>query len=291
MPEHTMFRPPAEHRSVLIRIVDGCPHNACAFCAMYRGVRHHVRSPETVSRAIALAAAANPTARRVFLADGDVLALPTADLLAVLDNLGRAFPALARVTCYGSGRALAAKTDRDLRALRAARLHTIYLGLESGCEEVLTRMTKGDSAANMVRGVQRAQMAGLAASVMVLVGLGGRTASAAHVRDTIRAVNAMQPRLLSCLRLIPIHGTPVARWIAEGRFQSLTEDEAVRELRSLLAGLDLRHTVFRADHGSNVLPLSGRLPSDQTRLLEELDELLDAGVLDHDGPGATPRFL
>lgn len=291
MPEHTMFRPPAEHRSVLIRVADGCPHNVCAFCAMYRGVRYHVHAPETVTRAIALAATANPAARRVFLADGDVLALSTANLLAILERLERAFPALSRVSCYSSGRALAAKTEHDLRALRAARLHTVYLGLESGCEEVLTSMGKGDSAANMVQGVQRAQMAGLGASVMVLVGLGGRAASAAHVRDTIRAVNAMQPRLLSCLRLIPIHGTPVARWITEGRFQPLTEDEAIRELRSLLAGLDLRHTVFRADHSSNILPLSGRLPADQTRLLEELDELLNAGVLDQSGPGAAPRQL
>ena len=291
MSDHAMFRPPAEHRSVLIRVADGCPHNACAFCAMYRGVPYHAHASESIDLAITQAAAAQPAARRVFLADGDVLALPAPELLAILERLGRAFPALSRVSCYASGQAVAAKTDPDLTALRAAKLHTVYLGLESGCEDILTRMGKGDSAASMVQGVRRVQAAGIQASVMALVGLGGHAASAEHVRDTVRAVNAMQPRLLSCLRLIPVPGTPLARWIKTDRFQPLTEDEAVRELRSLLAGLDLRHTVFRADHSSNVLPLAGRLPADQARLLEELDELLDAGVLDTTRPGAAPSRL
>lgn len=288
---HQMFRPPAERASVLIRVADGCPHNACAFCAMYRGVRYRVHESDAVTRAIALAAAANPEARRVFLADGDVLALPQADLLSILALLERAFPSLSRVACYASGQSLSAKSERDLAALRAAKLRIVYLGLESGCERVLRRMNKGESAANMIRGVCRAQGAGLAASVMALVGIGGKTDSPAHVRDTIEVINAMQPRLLSCLRLIPIPGTLVARWIAAGRFSPLTELDAVRELRDLLDGLRPKRTVFRADHGSNILPLSGKLPADRERLLAELDELLAADVLDREGPGPMPRML
>jgi radical SAM superfamily enzyme YgiQ (UPF0313 family) len=284
-----MFRPPAEAGSVLIRVADGCPHNACAFCAMYRGVPYRALDPAAQIAAIDTASRAWPDARRVFLADGDALALPGLDF--VLDRLRRAFPRLARVNCYASGQALAACSDEKLADLRAKGLHTLYLGLESGAEEVLQRMHKGCTAAAMLEGGQRALRAGLSLSVMILIGLGGRELSEIHARRTAQVLNLLQPSLLSCLRLVPVPGTPLARWIATNAFRQLSEEGAARELRTILAGLDLRQTVFRADHSSNILPLAGRLPRDQARLLDELDELLDCGVLDSAGPGPLPSLL
>lgn len=288
---HTMFRPPAEAESVLIRVADGCPHNACAFCAMYRGVPYRALDPAELVPIIHAAAMAWPGARRVFLADGDALALPPATLDFVLDRLQQAFPHLARVNCYASGQALTASSDEKLTGLRAKKLHTLYLGLESGSEDVLRRMNKGCTAASMIEGGQRARRAGLSLSVMILIGLGGRDLSESHAYQTALAVNALQPPLLSCLRLVAVPGTPLARWIATQTFRQLSEDGAARELRAILAELHLRQTVFRADHSSNILPLAGRLPRDKARLLDELDELLGCGVLDRDGPGPLPSLL
>ncbi len=286
-----MYRPPAESRSALIRVADGCPHNACAFCAMYRGVPYRTHGQAEMARSIAATAAACPDARRVFLADGDVLALPTPTLEWLLDLLREAFPNRPRVNCYASGQALAAKSNGELAVLRGKGLHTLYLGLESGSADVLRLMGKAGTVQDMIDGCRRAQEAGLAVSVMVLVGLGGRELSAQHARQTIAALNAMQPRLLSCLRLVPVPGTPLIRRIEGGRFLQLTEEEAVRELRAILAGLEMRHTVFRADHSSNILPLAGRLPRDKGALLEELGELLRCGVLDPHTPGPMPTAL
>jgi radical SAM superfamily enzyme YgiQ (UPF0313 family) len=288
---HTMFRPLAEAGSVLIRVADGCPHNSCAFCAMYRGVPYRVHDQETISRRVALAAAQHQDARRIFLADGDVLALPAQLLEMILTQARTAFPRLARVNCYASGQALAGKSDADLARLRKNGLHTLYLGLESGSEEVLRRMAKGGTVREMIEGCIRAQGAGLSVSVMVLIGIGGQELSALHARRTAEALNAMQPALLSCLRLVPLRDTALARSIAAGRFRQLTEEQSVRELRDILLGLDLAQTVFRADHSSNILPLSGRLPRDKGRLLEELDELLECGALDQNTPGAMPALL
>ena len=288
---HTMFRPPAEAHSVLVRVADGCPHNSCAFCAMYRGVPYRERPLPDIERAIVQAAAARPDARRVFLADGDVLAMATADLTAILQKLRAAFPRLSRVNCYASGRAMQTKSDDELSALRQAGLHTLYLGLESGSDEVLRRMGKAGTAADMVEGCRRARRASLTVSVMVLIGIGGRELSGIHATQTARALNDMQPDLLSFLRLVPVPDTPLWRRIADGRFELPTEEEAVREARDILAGLDLRRTVFRADHGSNILPLAGRLPRDRDALLAELDELLRCGVLDRSGPGPMPALL
>ena len=288
---HTMFRPPAEARSALIRVADGCPHNSCAFCAMYRGVAYRVHDQATVNRSIALAAARDPDARRIFLADGDVLALPVATLETILETTRAAFPRLSRVNCYASGQALAGKSDAELERLRQKGLHTLYLGLESGSGEVLRRMAKGCTVHEMIDGCLRAQNAGLTVSVMVLIGLGGQELSALHARQTAEALNAMQPSLLSCLRLVPISGTALARRIADGSFTELTEEQSVRELRGILLSLELERTVFRADHSSNILPLAGRLPRDKARLLEELSELLETGALDRNTPGAMPVLL
>lgn len=286
-----MFRPPAESGSVLIRVADGCPHNSCVFCAMYRGVPYHEHDQATLTRRIAEAAETCPGARRIFLADGDVLGLPTNTLTFILDQAHKAFPRLSRVNCYASGQALAAKSDNELTTLRKSGMHTLYLGLESGSEEVLRFMGKGATVRDMIEGCRRAQETGLSVSVMALIGIGGQNLSARHAQETVAALNAMQPRLLSCLRLVPVPGTPLPRWIASGRFRQLTEEESVRELRDILAGLDLRRTVFRADHSSNILALSGRLPKDKDSLLAELDELLRCGVLDRSGPGPMPAVL
>jgi len=288
---HTMFRPPAEARSALIRVADGCPHNSCAFCAMYRGVAYRVHDQAAVSRSIALAAARDPGTRRIFLADGDVLALPATILETILETAHAAFPRLSRVNCYASGQALAGKSDAELERLRQNGLHTLYLGLESGSGEVLRRMAKGGTVREMIDGCLRAQNAGLTVSVMVLIGLGGRELSALHARQTAEALNAMQPSLLSCLRLVPIAGTALARRIADGSFTELTEEQSVHELRDILLNLELARTVFRADHSSNILPLAGRLPRDKARLVEELNELLETGALDRNTPGAMPALL
>jgi radical SAM superfamily enzyme YgiQ (UPF0313 family) len=237
------------------------------------------------------AASCDPEARRVFLADGDALAIPTQLLEMILEKLHEAFPRLSRVTCYASGQALAEKSDRELASLRKNGLHTLYLGLESGCEEVLRRMSKGGGLAETIAGCIRASNAGLSMSVMVLIGIGGRDLSALHAAQTSEALNVMQPAMLSCLRLIPIPGTVLAKRIAQGHFAQLTEEESACELRDILSKLDLARTVFRADHSSNILPLSGRLPRDKARLLAEIDELLECKVLSADSPGPMPAVL
>ena len=287
---HILFRPPAEADSVLIRIADGCPWNACTFCAMYKGIHYRALPLDECLRAIRREARRQPDAARVFLADGDVMALPFDLLRAVLDELNAAFPRLTRVSVYANGHSIMGKSDDALGALRERKLHTLYLGLESGSDDVLRVVHKRETAAEMVSAGQRAQAAGLRMSVMVLIGLAGRAGSAPHVRATAAALNRMQPRLLSALRYIPITGTPLHHDLLAAH-QMLTEDEAVREVRDLLAGLQLDHTVFRADHSSNIVPLQGRFPADKARLLAELDSLLASGTLDRQTPGPLPTML
>ncbi|MBM4154107.1 MAG: radical SAM protein [Lentisphaerae bacterium] len=286
-----LFRPPAEAESVIVRVAFGCPHPACAFCGMYRSGPYRPRDAADVSAEIRAAAREQPGARRVFLADGDALRLGFDRLAAVLGELAAAFPALARVNSYANGSSILALGREGLASLRARRLDTLYMGLESGDPAVLRRMGKAETVDGMVEAGRLAREAGLKMSVIVLLGLGGPDGSAAHARATAEALNRMQPRLLSALRVIPVPGTPLARWEEEGAFRRLSEFEAVRELRDLAAALTLEGTVFRANHVSNVLPVEARFPRDRAVLLASLDALLDSGRLDATRPAPRPPWL
>ena len=279
-----LFRPPAEAESLIFQVALGCPHNTCRFCAMYKGVPYRVRPLEEVLAEFAQAARRYPEERRIFLADGDVMALSFERLRTMLEALNRLFPHLARVNLYANGSSIQAKSDAELEALRQLKLSTLYVGLESGDEELLRKVDKGETAAGMCEAVQRAQAAGLKCSVMVLLGLGGTEGSARHADATAALLNRMQPRLLSALRFVDVPGTDMY----EG-YQTVTEFRAVSELIRLLRGLELEKTVFRANHTSNPVPLEGRFPKDRDALASLLESLLPR--LDKSGPGRRPSWL
>lgn len=288
---HTLFRPPAEAYSLIIRIADGCPWNQCTFCGMYKGVTARLRSLEEIEHAIDAARKNYPSARRVFLADGDMMAFPFDQMLAILGMLNDRFPRLARINTYANGHSILQKTGNELRTLRRLRLNTLYMGLESGHDGILRRVKKRETAHEMVDAGQRAQDAGLKMSVMVLTGLGGQARSREHASATADALNRMQPRLLSALRVIPVPGTELHNEEQSGTFRQLTEYQALEELKAMIEGLQLESTVFRANHSSNILPLEGRLPKDKARLIDELDTLLASGTLDSRSPGPPPISL
>ena len=291
MMNHPLFRPPAEAESLILQVDRGCPYNRCSFCGMYKDIRFRRLSLKEIQPLLDEEIPHFPEARRVFLADGDVMQRPFDELAEILRMLGERLPALARVNVYAAGTGILDKSQEQLRALRALKLQTLYLGLESGSDEVLKQMRKAESAEQMVEAGCRAQAAGLRMSVMVLLGLGGQERSAAHADETAQALNAMQPRLLSALRVIPVAGTALGRDAEEGRFSQVSEHGAVEELRRLTAGLQLENTVFRANHVSNVVPVEGRLPRDKARILDELDRLLTTGRLDRRSPGPVPLWL
>lgn len=285
------FRPPAEADSLILQVDQGCPYNGCTFCGMYKQVRYQRRSLVEIRRMIEREARDAAHIHRVFLADGDVMRRSFEDLEAILRELAAHFPNLARVNVYATGSGIMAKTSDELRALRALKLHTLYLGLESGDAETLRRSKKGETVEVMVEAGCLAQACGLKISVMILLGLGGVERSHPHAVETAMALNRMQPRLLSALRVVPVPGTELHDEVVAGRFKPLTELQVVQELRLMIQDLELTNTVFRANHTSNPIPLEARLGRDKPRLLAELDNLIASGALDNRTPGRTPLWL
>lgn len=275
--EGTLFRPPSEADSLILQATIGCSYNECAFCGMYRAKRFRVRPLSELEAEIAWARdTAGEAVRKVFLADGDALVAKASFLCTLLERLRAAFPQLRRVSCYASPQSLAVRSESEMRDLRERGLTLYYLGIESGDDQTLARLTKGVDSAEMVRVALKAQEAGVALSTMILLGAGGRARSAEHARESARVVNAIQPRFVSTLVMTPVEDTPLFEAAARGEIDDLTPIELAAELRTFLAALDLRATVFRSNHASNFLALAGTLPKDQARLVGALDHVLAA---------------
>jgi len=272
--EEPLFRPPSEAGSLILQITIGCSNNSCDFCGMYKQKRFRVRDLPEIADEIRDAGKLWPATRRVFLADGDAFALPTKQLLTILELLRGAFPDLSRLGIYMNASNVLSKSDEELHQLMEQKLTIGYLGLESGANEVLERMGKGSTSEEMIEAVQRCQATGIKMSIMALLGLGGKSMSRRHAADTARALNRMQPRFLGLLSLIPVEGTPLARRIQQGEFRELTPSEILREMKWIVEGLELEGTIFRSNHASNYLALAGRFPRDKARLLSEIEECL-----------------
>lgn len=273
-----VIRPPSEADSYILQVTYGCSHNRCTFCGTYRDKHFRVRPIEEVLEDITVAGSEFPETQRVFLADGNALVLETERLVAILDSLAPVFPRLRRVGIYASAHDILRKTDGDLATLRQRHLEIVYLGLESGSDEVLRRVGKGITAAEMVEAVQKVRLAGMRASVIALLGLGGTELSQEHAEATGRVVSAMDPEYLSLLTLMLVPGTGLYRQSQSGTFALPAPPGLLRELREVVGHLDgLSRCVFRTNHASNYLPLAGTLSRDKARLLATIDEALARG--------------
>jgi radical SAM superfamily enzyme YgiQ (UPF0313 family) len=274
----TVIRPPSEAQSYILQITYGCAHNGCSFCGTYADKPFRPRPLDEVLEDIALAGQGSPATRRVFLADGNALVLSTRRLVAILDALAAAFPLLRRVGIYANARDLLQKSDDELALLHEKKLEIVYLGLESGCDEVLRYINKGATAAEMVRSVHRAKRAGIRVSIIALLGIGGTELSPRHAEATGHVVSEMDPQYLSLLTLMLVPGTELNRRCQAGTFQTLQPEELLAEMRQIIVHLNgLTRCVFRTNHASNYLPLAGTLARDKNDLLAKLDRALAAG--------------
>ena len=280
-----VYRPPSEAYSLIIQVTYGCSHNRCAFCDMYDDKRFALRPMEEIREDFRLARQVYRRVERVFLADGDALMRKTDELLEILAMVYSLFPECQRVTCYASPASLQVKSEDDLRLLRDRGLKMVYMGLESGCDPVLTRMNKGHTPAAIVAAGQKARRCGLALSVTAISGLGSVELWRQHAVDTAKAVSEMKPDYLGLLTLMVEPGTPLETWVKDGSFTLLTPAEVLKETELFLQNVDSEGTVFRANHASNYLTLKGTLNGDRDALLGQIGAAL-AGRRD-----LKPEFL
>lgn len=278
--EAPLYRPPSEAQSLILQATIGCSHNTCTFCSMYRKKQFRVRSLEEISEDICWARAKYGSVQRIFLADGDALAMDTDALLAILKKLTASFPEAERISVYAGPKNILNKTERELAAIRQAGVKLVYFGLESGDAEVLQAVKKGVNPQEMINAASKVREAGIDLSLTVILGLGGKERSREHTLHTAEVVSHINPEYLAALTLMVEKSTPLAAKIISGEFLLLSPHEALLELKMMLANLQVKHCLFRSNHASNYFAIGGLLPIDKARLLAETERALgDAKLL------------
>jgi len=270
-----VFRPPSEAHSLILPVTNGCSWNSCTFCEMYTAPQKKFRARDEAEVLDEIRRCGEQLiVQRVFLADGDALVLPTHRLLRILEKIRQCLPEVQRVSSYCLPRNLRKKSVAELQELADAGLGMAYVGAESGDDEVLALVNKGETYESTLSALDKLGAAGIARSVMILNGLGGRQLSRQHARNSARLMNAAQPEFLSTLVVSFPQGEARFRQTFED-FEPLVPADLFRELEWLLEDLELTDTVFRSDHASNYLVLKGILGADKPGLLRRVREAIE----------------
>ena len=270
--DYPLYRPPSEARSLIFQVTLGCSFNECSFCDMYRSKEYSERPWDEVKLEIDMMAKQMPETRRIFLADGDALNLDTEYMVKIVKYIKEKFPNLERISCYAMPMNILKKTPEELKKMYDAGLTMLYLGIESGSDLILKKVTKGAIGKTIIKSVNKGKEAGYTMSCMIILGIGGKTHSKEHIRGTAEVINACAPNYVGALTLYLENGIKEEFLTKFGEeFIPVSDDEALDELEDLISQIDVKdNIIFRANHGSNAYNIKGTFPQDKSHMLEKI---------------------
>lgn len=274
--EGNIFRPPSEAYSLLVQVTIGCTHNKCTFCSMYKDKKFRVRDLDEVIQDLKWAKEHYRRVERIFLCDGDALALSNNRLMPILEFISDNFPECERVTVYGRAKDALKKTDEEMRQLYEAGIKMVYLGAESGSEKVLKAINKGETRQELIDGVKKIETSGMKASVTFISGLAGKDGWEDHAIQTGTMISEMQPSYVGLLTLMVEPGVPMADDIQSGKLRLLSAEEIMAETLLMLQNTNVqKDCVFRSNHASNYVSLRGTLPADREKMMALLRKAMN----------------
>ena len=230
-----LYRPPSEARSLIFQVTLGCSFNECSFCDMYRSKEYSERSWDEIKSEIDMMSNYLPDTRRVFLADGDALNLDAEFMIKIVKYIKEKFENLERISCYAMPMNILKKTPEELKKMNESGLDMFYLGIESGSDVVLKKVTKGAVAKTIIKSVNKAKEAGYMMSCMIILGLGGKKYSKEHIKGTAEVIIACSPQYVGALTLYLENGIKQEFLDKfEDEFIRINDDESLEELYNLI---------------------------------------------------------
>ncbi len=278
--EGSLYRPPSEAYSLIVQATIGCTHNKCTFCSMYKDKQFRIRSTYEIIEDFKIGRERYRYVKRIFIADGDALAIKTEELVKILSFIRESFPECERVGIYGSPKAILSKTDEELKRLKCLGLGIVYLGVESGSENILKKINKGVTREEMVKAGRRVVESGIELSITLISGIGGKKDSQEHAIESAKIINEINPSYVGLLTLIVEEGTPLYDDVQKGEFILLTPKEVLLETKEMVTNLNVNNCIFRSNHASNYVALKGTLPQDKDIILSQIDEGLQIANLE-----------
>lgn len=274
-----IYRPPAEADSILIQGTIGCSHNKCTFCGAYLRKKFSVKDQAVLERDLLFAERYCKRQDRVFVLDGNAFTMPAERWAWLLENIRSRLPWVKGTAAFATGMDIAAKNDQDLARLRSLGLDLLYVGVESGHEEVLRTVQKGIKPEDLRLQCLRAQKAGFGLRVSVVLGIAGESLYMESARRTGALLTSINPQEVGITMLVPQPGTIFRKDIKEGMSPALSKERLLRELRELFAHTELDGGLFNASHSSSYISFLARLPEEKSKGLALIDKAL-AGELE-----------
>jgi radical SAM superfamily enzyme YgiQ (UPF0313 family) len=283
--EGNCIRPPPEAYSILLQVTVGCSHNKCTFCGTYKDKRFRIKDDDIILSDILFASKYMKRQDQVFLMDGDALIMPQKRLMWILESIQEHLPWVKRVGAYANTKSINMKSPEKLVELRENGLGMLYLGVETGDDELRKRINKGSTAQYCLEMGKRVKNAGMKLTATVLLGVAGKDKSLAHARATGELLSAMDPDYASALTVILIPGTPLWEEYERGDFQMPDERELLLEMREMIAHTNLSCGLFSSNHASNYLPIRVWLPEGKQEALDLIDAALRGEI------GLKPEWM
>ena len=244
---------------------------------MYKDKKYRVRTQDEILEDIRITAERYGDLEKVFLCDGDAIAMDTDALLEIIGTLYRSFPSLRHVGSYVGPQSTLSKSSEELKELRGAGLTKAYIGVETGDDELLRKVKKGVGYDEMLLAGRNLISAGINVSAMVLLGLAGRgKVSEKHALATAKIVNEMKPQYLAALTVTPVPGTILHRQVQQGEFELLDPFETLEEMKQIFENITADNLKFVGTHVSNYLPITGTLQRDKEKMIKMVDAVLQS---------------
>ena len=283
--EGNCIRPPPEAYSILLQVTLGCSHNKCTFCGTYKNKPFRIKDNDIILSDILFASKYMRRQDRVFLMDGDALIIPQKRLMWILERIKEHLPWVKQVGAYTNTKSITMKSLQELVELRENGLGKLYLGVETGDDEIRKKINKGSSAQHCLEMGKRVKDAGMELIVMVLLGVAGKAKSLDHARATGELLSAMNPSYVAALTVILIPGTPLWEEYERGDFELPDERGLLIEMKEMIAHTNLSGGIFASNHASNYLPVKVRLPEGKQEALDLIDAALRGEI------GLKPEWM
>jgi radical SAM superfamily enzyme YgiQ (UPF0313 family) len=272
--EGDCIRPPPEADSILLQVTLGCSHNKCTFCSTFKNKRFRIKDDKIILGDILFASKHMRHQEQLFLMDGDALIIPQKKLVWILESIRKHLPWVKRVGSYANTKSISMKSIEDLIELKNLGLSILYLGVESGDDQVRKRILKGSSAQHCLEMAVRVREAGIKLAALVLLGIGEKKQSMEHARATGEILSAIDPDFASALTLMLIPGTPLYEEYERGEFEMPNKMGMLREMREIIKHMNVTHCLFSSSHASNYLPIRAMFPEEKQGVIERIDSAL-----------------
>ncbi|WP_455055747.1 radical SAM protein [Merdimonas faecis] len=277
--EGQICRAPMERASFMLPVVVGCAYNRCKFCDLFKHLKYRELPLEQIEEELKRVRDIGGNPRRVFLGDGSAFTLSMEKLLAVLELIHQYFPGCESVNMDATVSSILNKTPKELKTLYENGVRHLYIGIESGLDDVLRFMDKDHGLLEAYEAASQLNRAGLIFDAHIMTGVAGKGRGIENAKALAEFFNRTRPKLVVKFSMFLHRKLALYREIQAGNFAPADELENLKEERYLIGHLEAQDgIIYDGFHDFLEFRVRGRLLEDREKMLGKLDGIIETNV-------------